>query len=43
VTVEQMNFIDEWKSYARKNIKVLSDDHIVKLCIDFDFNASKIQ
>lgn len=37
-----MNFIEEWKSYARKNIKVLNDDHIVKVCIDFDFNSSKI-
>lgn len=24
MTEEQMNFIEEWKSYARKNIKVLN-------------------
>jgi len=42
VTHEQMKFINEWQAYSRKNIKVLPDDKITQICIDFDFNADKI-
>jgi len=37
-----MNFINEWKDYGRKNIKILSEEQIVRVCIDFDFDATRI-
>jgi len=38
-----MDFINEWKAYGRKNVKVLTDEQIVRVCIDFDFDNKKIQ
>lgn len=37
-----MDFINEWKAFGRKNIKILSDEQIVRVCIDFDFDSAKI-
>jgi len=37
-----MNFIEETKTYVHKNIKVLSDEQVVRTCLDFNFDATKI-
>lgn len=43
VTEQQMSFIKEYQAYSRKHIKVLTDEQIVRVCIDFDFDQKKIQ
>jgi hypothetical protein len=42
VSEQQMQFIKEWQAYGRKNVRVLSDEKIVRVCIDFDFDQKKI-
>ena len=39
---EQMKLVEEKKAYARKHVRVVDDDQVVRICVDNDFDSDKI-
>lgn len=39
---EQMKLVEEKKAYARKHVKVVDDDQVVRICVDNEFDSDKI-
>ena len=37
-----MKLVDEKKAYARKHVKVVDDDQVIRICVDNDFDSEKI-